>query len=221
MADTASAALEVRDREIKVFAPPTNAAPKAELPESFYKLTPNEVKALYNSQLERRQKLENAQTQKMRAAEELERMKRYPKTTIRVRLPDSVILQATFQSKEIVAELYDFVRSTLRTPERKFLLCLPPRSKLTDPTLTLYKAGLAPASNIMLVWIEKSDSKENEFPVLTDDYINIKQPLSMPSTPESNLSESPNASSPAKSNQGSGSKSNNIPKWLQKGLFKK
>lgn len=56
----------------------------------------------------------------------------------------------------IVRDLYDFVQSTLETPSRKFLLCLPPRSKLIEPELTLYKAGLAPASNVTFVWIEKA-----------------------------------------------------------------
>lgn len=39
-------------------------------------------------------------TQKIRVAEEQERMKKYPKTTIRVRFPDSTMLQATFKSSE-------------------------------------------------------------------------------------------------------------------------
>lgn len=81
-------------------------------------------------------------------------MKKYPRTTIRVRLPDHTILQAQFESKERVSDVYDFVRSTLTTPERKFLLCLPPRTKLVEPVLTLYKAGLAPASNVTFVWID-------------------------------------------------------------------
>jgi tRNA A37 threonylcarbamoyladenosine synthetase subunit TsaC/SUA5/YrdC len=36
----------------------------------------------------------------MRDSEENERLKRYPKTTIRVRMPDHTIVQAMFQSKE-------------------------------------------------------------------------------------------------------------------------
>lgn len=41
----------------------------------------------------------------MRDAEDQERMKKYPKTTIRVRMPDYTIVQAVFQSKE--TGLYD------------------------------------------------------------------------------------------------------------------
>lgn len=57
----------------------------------------------------------------------------------------------------IVGDVYDFVRSTLATPERKFLLCLPPRTKLIDPEINLFKAGLAPASNVTFVWLDKAD----------------------------------------------------------------
>ncbi|KAL0080770.1 hypothetical protein J3Q64DRAFT_1632292 [Phycomyces blakesleeanus] len=93
---------ETPNREIKVFNPPANAPPPAEVPESFYKLDANEVGRLYKSQVDNRQKMENAplRTQKMRTTEEQERMKKYPRTTIRVRLPDGTILQAVFQSKE-------------------------------------------------------------------------------------------------------------------------
>lgn len=54
-------------------------------------------------------------------------------------------------------DLYELVRSLLVTPERKFVLCLPPRTKLTQPTITLFKAGLSPASNVLFVWIEEGE----------------------------------------------------------------
>ncbi|KAI7855032.1 hypothetical protein BDC45DRAFT_507569 [Circinella umbellata] len=146
------------DRQIQMFQPPSNAPAKVELPESFFKLTANEIKSLYKSHVDSREKLENRplKTQKIRQAEELDRMKKYPRTKIRIRFPDSTILQAVFKSQEKVGDVYDFVKSTLKTPERKFLLCLPPRSKLVEPLQTLYKAGLAPASNLTFVWIDKA-----------------------------------------------------------------
>ena len=62
----------------------------------------------------------------------------------------------------IVGALYDFVRSCLETPERKFVLCLPPRTKLTEPSITLFKAGLSPASNVLFGWIEKANEGKEE-----------------------------------------------------------
>ncbi|KAI7892308.1 uncharacterized protein EV154DRAFT_418917 [Mucor mucedo] len=100
------------DRELKILSPPTNATQIAELPETAYKLEPNEIKKLYQSAVERRQNLENRQvrgqpversplkTQKMRDGEDQEKLKKYPKTTIRIRMPDHTIVQAVFQTKE-------------------------------------------------------------------------------------------------------------------------
>lgn len=39
-------------------------------------------------------------TQKLRDREDADRLKKYPKTTIRIRMPDHTIVQAVFQSKE-------------------------------------------------------------------------------------------------------------------------
>ncbi|ORZ14558.1 hypothetical protein BCR42DRAFT_329437 [Absidia repens] len=91
-----------KDRQIQIFSPPANATVPAEVPESFFKLDSNQVAKLYKAQVAHRQDLENSplKTQKMRNTEELERMKKYPKTTIRVRFPDHTILQAVFESKE-------------------------------------------------------------------------------------------------------------------------
>ncbi|KAI9008972.1 hypothetical protein CLU79DRAFT_775447 [Phycomyces nitens] len=156
---------EAPNREIKVFSPPANAPLPAEMPESFYKLDANDIGKLYKSQMDNRQKIENAplRTQKMRTTEEQERMKKYPRATIRVRLPDGTILQAVFESKEKVSALYSFIRTTLETPDRQFLLCLPPRTKLVDPDLSLFKANLAPASNVMFVWIEKATGSGKQY----------------------------------------------------------
>lgn len=57
----------------------------------------------------------------------------------------------------LVSALYEFTRTLLETPDRKFVLCLPPRTKLTEPSLTFFKAGLSPASNVLFAWIEKGE----------------------------------------------------------------
>lgn len=118
-----------------------------------------------------------------------------------------------------VSQLYDFIRTLLETPERKFVLCLPPRKKLTDPSLTLYKAGLSPASNVLFGWIEKGEQNGND---LKQEYLSMKEEMLMPS-PEPRASEGPSLQSEKKSsssNSSSSSSSKGVPKWLQKGLFK-
>ncbi|KAI8382959.1 hypothetical protein BD560DRAFT_385631 [Blakeslea trispora] len=208
------------DRQIKVLRPPASAGPIAELPESAYKLSPNEVKQLYQSTVERREKLENSplKTQKMRDKEESEKLKKYPKTTIRIRMPDHVIVQAVFESKERVSALYDFVRSFLETPERKFVLCLPPRTKLIEPTMTLFKAGLSPASNVLFGWIEKAN--EGTGNNVKKEYIDMLEDMISPQ-PSPPIAPTLSSTSTSSSTGDAGNKSKPIPKWLQKGLFNK
>ncbi|KAG0935463.1 hypothetical protein G6F57_009661 [Rhizopus arrhizus] len=210
------------NRQLKILSPPKNTPSIPELPESAYRLDNNELKKLYQSSIERREKLENSplKTQKMRDAEEQEKLKKHPKTTIRVRMPDHTIIQATFQSKEKISDLYEFIRTLLETPERKFVLCLPPRTKLIDPMISLYKAGLSPASNILFGWIEKGNNDSG----LKKEFVDMKQELSLPSqATESSSQISASSSTSSSSNQTASNTSTKkaVPKWLQKGLFNK
>ncbi|KAJ2960566.1 hypothetical protein NQZ79_g4118 [Umbelopsis isabellina] len=234
------------DRDIKVMSPPQGAAGSQPVPESFYKLTSAEIKQLYQSQVGKRQALENAplKTKQMRNAEEKERMKKYPKTTIRVRFPDGLVLQINFQSSEKVSTLYDVIRSTLKNKEREFLLVLPPRTQLLDMNQTLFKAGLAPASNVTFVGAKTGGDNgmtslhigklstafcTYDFNVekheLSDEYLSKVQQMPRPtdhtdtapvSSGNSQASQNQNASGSIKDNV-----SKTVPKWLQKGLFKK
>lgn len=166
----------------------------------------------------------------MRDAEEQEKLKKHPKTTIRVRMPDYTIVQAVFQSREkgkynlaivlakkngVVSDVYAFIRTLLETPERKFVLCLPPRTKLVDPNVSLYKAGLSPASNVLFGWIEKGEKTNND---LKKEYLDMKEEL-ITSTPVPLTETTRSSSTPSSSQKPSATKT--VPKWLQKGLFKK
>ena len=114
----------------------------------------------------------------------------------------------------IVSAVYDFARSLLQTPDRKFVLCLPPRTKLVDPSITLFKAGLSPASNVLFGWIEAGEKGQ----ALKKEILDQRQemaasPLSSPAAAESSSSSSnTNTEKP---------KTKTVPKWLQKGLFNK
>ncbi|KAI8977183.1 hypothetical protein BDF20DRAFT_550255 [Mycotypha africana] len=120
----------------------------------------------------------------------------------------------------LVSALYGLVRSLLETPERKFVLCLPPRAKLVEPNITLYKAGLAPASNVLFGWIEKGSKGDN---ALRKEYLDMKEELTHVSSSQSLASSisSPKISSSSNSSTSQTKTSKPIPKWLQKGLFNK
>ncbi|KAI9219884.1 hypothetical protein BC828DRAFT_384952 [Blastocladiella britannica] len=101
-------------------------------------------------------------TQAMRdrdaAARNRARKSKYPKTLVRVRLPDGYLLQAAFMSDEPVQELYELVRFALNPamdtadPLLPFRLVMPiPKTRDLDPTHNFYTANLAPAATVHLL----------------------------------------------------------------------
>ncbi|CAG8716639.1 10978_t:CDS:2, partial [Funneliformis mosseae] len=110
-------------RDVKVFNPPPENV-TISTQNSFYELTPSELQFLLANQSSKRKAEENAgfKTHSIREQEEKARERKYPKTLIRVRFPDSFQIQMAFLSKETVGQLYEFVRGALRTPQREFYL---------------------------------------------------------------------------------------------------
>merc|ERR1711915_853774 len=57
--------------------------------------------------------------------------------------------QGMFRLRETVSALYEFVGSNLESPKTPFYLYVtPPKQELKDKSLTMMKAGLAPAANV-------------------------------------------------------------------------
>ncbi|KAK9721800.1 hypothetical protein K7432_003122 [Basidiobolus ranarum] len=152
-------------REVKVFRPSSdeNMAAKIELPDSFYELTPAELKSIMNDQRTKRSLTDNAplKTRQMREQEDLQRQRRYPRTLIRIRFPNRVQLQANFLSRQPISELISFVRESLKESEREFYLYVtPPIRKLTDHSQTFYDAGLTPASVVFFSFVQSTSESE-------------------------------------------------------------
>ncbi|RIA95236.1 hypothetical protein C1645_816969 [Glomus cerebriforme] len=165
------------DRDVKVFNPPAENVTlltQIDLPDSFYELTPSELQYLLAMQNSQRKAKENAvfKTRAVREQEEKARERKYPKTMIRVRFPDSFQLQMNFLSKETVGQLYEFVKGALRTPQRSFhLYTSPPKNVIADMSVSLYHAGLAPATIVHFNWTDKlSDSGH----FLSDEYLKLR-----------------------------------------------
>ncbi|CAG8586509.1 16331_t:CDS:10 [Cetraspora pellucida] len=157
------------DRDIKVFNPPPENAVMSntiDLPDSFYELTTAELRYLLAKQANKHKREENAgfKTSAIRAKEEKERERNFQ-------------LQIAFLSKEHVADLYEFVKSALRTPDRKFELYIsPPKKTLSDKGLTLYQAGLAPASLVYCIWTDKLSGSDVD-PYLSDEYLKLREDI--------------------------------------------
>ncbi|KAJ3105951.1 Tether containing UBX domain for GLUT4 [Phlyctochytrium planicorne] len=160
------------DRAIKVFGPSQNdrGSQSIELPDSFFELTPNEVKMMLHSQKSRAKALEDAplMTKAMRDREEQLRKSKYPKTMIRVKFPDRLILQATFLSDETIGNLYKLVQTSLRSPQKFTLYTSPPLVNLKDSKQSMWDAKLAPAS---LVYVRWEDADLVSAPYLSDELV--------------------------------------------------
>ena len=64
-----------------------------------------------------------------------------------MRLPNRLFLEGIFHPHDTIADLTDFVRSTLSNPQLEFCLTIqPPRQVLSDPERTLMELGLVPAA---------------------------------------------------------------------------
>uniref|UniRef100_A0A4X2KG60 ASPSCR1 tether for SLC2A4, UBX domain containing n=1 Tax=Vombatus ursinus TaxID=29139 RepID=A0A4X2KG60_VOMUR len=121
----------------------------AELPDEFFEITVDDVRRRLAQLKSERKRLEEAPlvTRSLREAQMKEKLERYPKIALRILFPDRYILQGFFRPNETVGDLRDFVRSHLGNPELSFYLFLaPPKTILSDNTLTLFQANLFPAA---------------------------------------------------------------------------
>ncbi|XP_036611257.1 tether containing UBX domain for GLUT4 isoform X2 [Trichosurus vulpecula] len=121
----------------------------AELPDEFFEITVDDVRRRLAQLKSERKRLEEAPlvTRSLREAQMKEKLERYPKIALRILFPDRYILQGFFRPNETVGDLRDFVRSHLGNPELSFYLFLaPPKTILSDDTLTLFQANLFPAA---------------------------------------------------------------------------
>ncbi|VFQ66508.1 unnamed protein product [Cuscuta campestris] len=114
------------DRQIRVFfAVPESVAAKIDLPDSFFNLSPEELKRESET---RKKKIEASQLlipksykEKMAKAAK----KRHARTVIRFQFPDGVVLQGVFLPWEPTTSLYEFVSSALKEPRLEFELLHP------------------------------------------------------------------------------------------------
>eukprot|EP00053_Salpingoeca_punica_P014039 m.127423 g.127423 ORF g.127423 m.127423 type:complete len:499 (+) comp16365_c2_seq1:2236-3732(+) len=123
------------------------ALERLSLPDSFFQMTLDELQA---EQTRRTAAIEHAATLRTRAMREQERRGRvYAYTVLRVRWPDGVLLQGTFQAYEPLSALYEFVRDALANPDDDHAFVLqthPTRTRLPDSDDALLKdVGLVPS----------------------------------------------------------------------------
>ncbi|ESW32407.1 hypothetical protein PHAVU_002G319700 [Phaseolus vulgaris] len=172
------------DRQVKVFfAVPESVAARIELPDSFYKLSAEEVKREADL---RRKKIADSQLLIPKSLKEKQAKasrKRYTKTIIRIQFPDGVVLQAVFAPWEPTTALYEFVSSALKEPGLQFDLMHPvvvqrrviPRfPKAGDNAKTIEEEDLVPSA---LIKFKPLETDSVVFTGLKNELLEISEPL--------------------------------------------
>uniref|UniRef100_A0A182JLQ8 Uncharacterized protein n=1 Tax=Anopheles atroparvus TaxID=41427 RepID=A0A182JLQ8_ANOAO len=150
------------DRNLQVLL--SSQVKRSNLPPDFFRISPEEIK---REQQLRTDALEQAQilkTKAMREKEELRTINRYKFSLIRVRFPNGVYLQGTFNVYEKLNQVLEFVQSCLMHESAEFSLISPGGQKIDEPELldkSLYDLRLVPT-------VVFNFSYENESRGLTD-----------------------------------------------------
>lgn len=146
-------------RELAVLRP-GQSAPPSELADDFFELTEHDLPAMALS-AGPQSNTEQLQTAAMRELSRLQSIKSYTHALVRVRLPNGLIVQASFHPQEPVAHVEQLVASCLHETYRQpfTLLTSPPRVTL-DSKQSLVQAGLVPAATAFLAWKSPLDLSE-------------------------------------------------------------
>lgn len=217
--------------EFKVYKPPTTSTTSTpeELPDSYFTLSPADLKAAQATLSARTRSLVDAplQVRAQREAAEKAKRDRWPNTTIRVRFSDRTQLEKMFPSTDKIRSVYAFVRSSLRDDVKsiKFILYQsPPKRdlKVSDPDvrdLSLAQLQLAPSSVLLLRFENESLNGTNVpaplLPSIAASAIELPKPPSADAEPPK--VEKPATPPTTTSSTSTGKK---MPKWLKAGLRK-
>lgn len=121
------------------------------LPDEFYEVTPEDLKAAQSTTQKRKQMDEQLMTREMRERHK----KRYLLTKLRIKLPDRLEIEATFSVLETLGDVVQFVREQLRDESWPFYLFVTPPRTVLSPLqyeATLGELELVPAAVLMLAF---------------------------------------------------------------------
>ncbi|XP_058064828.1 UBX domain-containing protein 6 [Anopheles bellator] len=108
------------DRNLQVLLP--SQVKRSHLPPDFFRISPEELKREQQLRTEALEQAQMLKTKAMREKEELRTINRYKFCLLRVRFPNGVYLQGTFNVYEKLAQLYEFVQSCLMHESAEFSL---------------------------------------------------------------------------------------------------
>ncbi|XP_013111691.2 UBX domain-containing protein 6 [Stomoxys calcitrans] len=138
------------DRNLKVLLP--SQVKNVSLPNDFYRISPEEIK---REQQLRTEAIENTQilkTKAMREREEHRTLRMYKYALVRVKFPNGLYLQGTFNVYEKLSDVFEFVQSCLSNESMEFNLVASSEGKFAEEDLdkSLFDLRLIP--NVLLLF---------------------------------------------------------------------
>ncbi|KAH8371600.1 hypothetical protein KR093_008144 [Drosophila rubida] len=138
------------DRNIKVLLP--SQARRVVLPDDFYRISPEEIKREQQLRAEAIESSQILKTKAMRDREEQRNLRMYRYSLIRVKFPNGLYIQGTFNVYEKIADVFEFVQSCLADESLEFNLVATSEGKFNEEDMekTLYDCKLIP--NVLLLF---------------------------------------------------------------------
>ncbi|XP_054288047.1 tether containing UBX domain for GLUT4 [Macrosteles quadrilineatus] len=212
--------------------------PPLELPDDFFELKKDDVRALFKELKENREMMENSpfRTKAVREMEEnmamLQRLHSYTKTVLRIQFPDRLVLQAVFNHSDNVQTVVEFIKQFLHSPDVQFQLYTAPPKCVLKPESTLVEAKLTPRALVYFGAIPTSEETTFLKPSYLTSLTSPKQASEAAlhyrrkeNADEVKMEESVKDSEPSSStkesklpstSKTSGPKSNKVPKWFKR-----
>jgi hypothetical protein len=182
---------ETNYSNFKVFRPlpdGINIINRLQIPDEFYSFNSQELKKLVISQQKALQKLVDGgplKTNKMRQKELEAKMKKYPKTLIRLKLPNLYQVQFGLLTTDPISKLYEIVKSMLIEADRPFqLYTIPPLKNLSSSSSdSCFEEGLTPASIVHFKWISESEGEDKSNPIIRSELMAFAEDIELPASP--------------------------------------
>ncbi|XP_017033580.1 UBX domain-containing protein 6 [Drosophila kikkawai] len=137
------------DRNIKVLLP--SQARRVILPDDFYRLSPEEIKKEQQLRSEAIAQAQMLRTKAMREREEQRNLRMYRYALVRVKFPNGLFIQGTFNVFEKITDVFEFVQSCLADESLDFTLVATSEGKLSDEDLekSLFDCKLIPSTLLL------------------------------------------------------------------------
>ncbi|XP_017125919.1 UBX domain-containing protein 6 [Drosophila elegans] len=165
------------DRNIKVLLP--SQARRVVLPDEFYRLAPEEIKKEQQLRSEAIAQSQMLRTKAMREREEQRNLRMYRYALVRVKFPNGLFIQGTFNVYEKIADVFEFVQSCLADESLDFSLVATSEGKLGEEDLekTLFDCKLIPNSLLLFNANGVSATEQADLNYLKEDLLMLVQAM--------------------------------------------